>query len=541
MGVIEDLAAARAAFERREWQSAYTALSAFDDAGLAAPDFLDLAVSALLAGRENDAIQAGQRAYQAYVDADDGRGAIRAACFLGTNLLMSGEAAIGSGWVARAQRLLDAQTEDSVEHGYVLMLVMFRSIFTGQLAEALELAARVTEYGRRYADRDLHANGLNGQGRMLIYTGRVREGLALLDEAMVAVTMGEVSPLFAGEIYCSLIEGCQEVSDYGRAAEWTSRLSRWVDDQPELVRFTGQCAVHRGQIMRLRGALTDAVIEFEQAVERYLAAGQTAPAGLACSEQGDVLRILGDHPGAQACYDRAVGFGHEPQPGLVLLWLAAGRLDTAAAATRRLLGEREDPVGRSQVLPAAIEVLLAADGTDEAAQLADELGAVSVDFGCAPLQAMAGAGRGAVLVAQQAYSDALVALRPVLQTWLALGAPYQVARTRVLIAHCLRGLGDEESAVAELTEARVAFAGLGATPDLLVVEGLLGRAELAGLTDREIEVLCLVATGKSNPEIAAVLVLSEKTVARHLSNIFTKLGVTSRTAAAAYAFQNRLV
>ncbi len=541
MGVIEDLARAHEAYERREWQSAYAALSAVDDAGLAAADFQDLALSALLAGRENDAIQAAQRAYQAHLDAGDVAGAIRAASFLTMNLLLSGETAIGSGWVARAERLLEGRDEDSVEHGYVLMLVMFRSIFTGEHATALELAGRVTEYGRRFGDRDLHANGLNANGRMLIYSGRVKEGLALLDEAMVAVALGEVSPLFAGEIYCSLIEACQEVSDYGRAAEWTSGLSRWVDEQPELVRFTGQCAVHRGQIMRLRGAFTDAVAEFDRAVERYLASGQPAPAGLACSEQGDVLRILGDLAAAQGSYDRAVGFGHEPQPGQALLWLATGRTDSAVAAARRLLGERADPVGRSQVLAAAVEVLLAGDDLETAALVADELVEVARAFGCLPLRAMADTSRGTVLLAQGSYAEALTAVRSALQTWLSLHAPYQVARTRVLIAQCLRGLDDEESAVRELTEARSAFAALGAVPDERAADQLVGRTAPAGMTEREVEVLRLVASGKSNPEIAAVLVLSEKTVARHLSNIFTKLGVTSRTAAAAYAFENRLV
>jgi DNA-binding NarL/FixJ family response regulator len=541
MGVIEDLARAHEAYERREWQSAYRALSAVDDAEFAAADFLELASSAWLAGRENDGVQAAQRAYQAYVDAGDVPGAVRAACLLAMNLLMAGEAAIGSGWVARAQRLLEGRDDDSVEHGYVLMLVMFRSIFTGDYAAALEVADRVTEYGRRFGDLDLHANGLNAQGRMLIYAGRVREGFALLDEAMVAVTMGEVDPLFAGEIYCSLIEACQEISDYGRAAEWTGRLARWVEDQPELVRFTGQCAVHRGQIMRLRGAFTDAVGEFEHAVDRYLASGQPAPAGLACAEQGDVLRILGDFAGSQASYDRAVGFGHEPQPGLALLWLTLGRGDTATAAMRRLLGERGDPVGRSQILAAAVEVLLEAGEVEVAAGLAAEFTELAADFGCVPLQATAGTAAGSVLLAKDSYAEALSVLRPALQTWLTLEATYHVARTRLLIARCLRGLDDEESAIRELTEAGAAFRGLGAAPDARAADQLLGRSAPAGLTDREVEVLRLVATGKSNPEIAAVLVLSEKTVARHLSNIFTKLDVTSRTAAAAYAFENRLV
>lgn len=541
MGVIEDLARARAAYERREWQTAYSALSSLDDAGLAAADFEALATSAMLVGRVNDAVQALQRAYQLRAGSGEVDAALRTAFYLGITLMESGEPAIAGGWLARAQRLLDEVDGDIAGRGYVQMLVMFQHIFSGEFEQALGLAEEVTECGRRFGDNDLHANGLNAQGRMLIYAGRVREGFALLDESMVAVALGEVSTMFAGEIYCSLIEACQEVSDYGRAAEWTSRLTRWVEEQPELVRFTGQCALHRGQIMRVRGALTEAVSEFEAAVERYRAAGQFAPAGLACGEHGDVLRILGDHQGAQAAYDRAIGFGYEHQPGQALLWLTLGRTDAAVAAIRRVLGERGDPVGRSQVLPGAVDVLLAAEDVAGAESASAELAGLARGFGCAPLQAMAGMAGGAVAHARDAHSQGLAELRPALQVWQTLDAPYQLARTRLLLARCLRGVGDEESAMRELTEASRAFTELGALPDADLAAQLAGRSAPAGLTGREVEVLRLVATGKSNPEIAAVLTLSEKTVARHLSNIFTKLSVTSRTAAAAYAFENRLV
>jgi ATP/maltotriose-dependent transcriptional regulator MalT len=541
MGVIEDLARARDAYERREWRATYDALSGLDDAGLAASDFDELAVSAYLVGRTNDAIQAGQRAYQAHLDHADVTGAVRSAFFLAMTLMQRGEAAIGGGWVSRAERLLGGVAEDTVEHGYLRMLKMFQHIFGGQFAQADVFAAEVTEYGRRFADPDLHANGLNAQGRMLVYRGRVREGFALLDESMVAVALGEVSPVFAGEIYCSLIEACQEVSDYARAAEWTSRLTRWIAEQPGLVRFTGQCAVHRGQILRAQGALRDALTEFEHAVERYHQAGESAPAGLACSEQGDVLRLLGDRAGAAAAYDRATGFGHEPQPGLALLWAAGGRTDAAAAAMRRILGERADPVSRCHILPAAVEVFVGAGDIEAADAAAVELAAIAESFGCAPLHAMASDTAGAVLLARGDHHGALALLRLAEQAWVRLDARYQVARTRVLIGQCLRGLGDEESSVRELRGARQDFVDLGADPDAAAVSRLLPRLAPGGLSEREVDVLRLVATGKSNQEIATALVLSDKTVARHLSNIFTKLEVSSRTAAAAYAFENGLV
>jgi DNA-binding NarL/FixJ family response regulator len=540
MGVIDDLARARAAFERRDWVTAYDALSEADPAALDAYDFSRLAMAAFLVGRKNDCIQALQRAYQGHVSRGESLAAVRCGYWLAKVLLTSGEAAIGGGWVARCQRLLDDIEGDVVERGYVLIHVMFRHIFSGEFEEALRLAVEVTGYGRRFAEADLVATGLNAQGRMLLYSGRVPDGLTLLDEAMVGVMTGEVSPVVAGETYCSMIEACQEISDYGRAAEWTSALTSWIDAQPGLVPFTGQCAVHRGQIMRVRGAFSEAVEEFRRAAERYDAAGTPAPAGLAMAECGGVLRLVGDLAAAEAAYERAVGFGFEAQPGRSLLWLDRGRQAAAAAAVNRLLAESLDPVHRSQLLPGAVEVLLGTGDVDRAQGVAEELGGIATEFGCAALQAMAAYARGSVHLADGTPDLAVAELRRAMAGWRSLDAPYEAARARLQLGRALRALGDEESATSELAAARQTFGQLGAAPAEREAARLLGSEHPAGLTGREVEVLRLVARGKSNPEIAAHLVLSEKTVARHLSNIFTKLDVGSRTAAAAFAFENGL-
>jgi DNA-binding NarL/FixJ family response regulator len=541
MGVVDDLARAREAFERREWVAAYDALSEVEQSALDPEDFTRLSVTAFLLGRKNDCVQALQRAYRVNLDRGDPLAAVRCGFSLGLVLLSSGEAAVGSGWIGRCRRLLDEVDGDVVERGYLLTLEMFRHIFGGEPHRAYELAQEVADYGRRYGDADLLANGLNAQGRMLIYTGHVPEGLALLDEAMVGISIGDVSPIIAGEIYCSLIEACQEVCDYRRAAQWTSALTAWVDAQPGLVSFTGQSAVHRGQIMRVRGAFAAAIEEFELATERYVAAGTTAPAGLAMSECGDVLRTLGDLAAAEAAYDRAVGFGYEPQPGLALLWLAQGRVDAAAGAVRRLLAEPGDPVGRTRLLPGAVEVLLAVGAVDEASAATDELEQVAAAFGSGAVHAMADQARGGTLLAGGDAGAALPVLRRSLRAWQALEVPYEAARARVLMARALMALGDVDSATGELTAAMRTFGELGAAPAERLVAQLLAPAHPAGLTEREVEVLRMVARGSSNPEIAAALVLSEKTVARHLSNIFTKLDVRTRTAAAAFAFEHRLV
>ncbi|MGE5829565.1 MAG: helix-turn-helix transcriptional regulator [Micromonosporaceae bacterium] len=541
MGVVDDLQRARAAYDRRDWLAAYGGLSEVGAAELTAEDYSRLATAAYLVGRRNDCIQALQRAYQVYIDSGAVLAAARAAFWLALVLLTSGETAIGGGWVGRAQRLLSDIDGDVVERGYMLVHVMFRHISANDFIPAAEVAEQVTDYGRRFADPDLIAMGLNAQGRMEIYNGRVPQGLTLLDEAMVGVAAGEVSTIFAGNVYCSMIEACQEIADFDRAARWTSLLTTWCDQQPGLIPFTGQCAVHRGQIMRLHGAFEEALAEFDLAMHRYREADALDAAGLALAERGDLLRIRGDLAGATAAYEAAVNFGYDPQPGLALLWLAQGRSVAAAAAVRRLLGEIGDAVRRSRLLPAAVEVLLADGRAEDAAGLADELESIAVSFDCPSVRARADHARGQVALSAGDATEALSLLRRERGVWERLGARYEVARCRVLLGRALRALGDEESAVTELSAARRTLAELGAAPAEHEAAALIRPTLPRGLTEREVEVLRLVAAGKTNPEIAAHLVLSEKTVGRHLSNIFYKIDVTTRTAAAAFAYENRLI
>jgi len=540
MGVVEELIRAREAYGRREWRAAYGGLSDAAPDELTAGDFVRLATAAYLLGRRNDCVQALQRAYQLYLDAGDLPAAVRSAFWLAYVLVTSGETAVGGGWVARSQRLLADVDGDVVECGYVLLHVMYRHIFAGEFAAACEIAEEITGYGHRYRDPDLVAMGLSSQGRLLLYRGRVPDGLTLLDESMVGVAAGEVSAIFAGNVYCSMIEGCQEIADFDRAARWTAALTTWCAGQPGLVPFTGQCAVHRGQIMRAQGAFDQALIEFDLAVTRYLAEQAPGPAGLAMAERGDVLRIRGDLTGAQAAYDRAVELGHEPQPGLALLWLSQGRTEAAAAAIRRLLAEAGDPVRRSQLLPPAVEVLLATGRRDEAAAAAAELGSIAGSFGCPPVRARADYAAALAALESGGPAAAMPLLRQARALWERLGGRYETARCRTQLGRALRALGDEESAVAELAAARRGFAELGAAPAEREAATLISPAYPGGLTAREVEVLRLVAAGKTNPQIAVQLFLSEKTVARHLSNIFTKVDVTSRTAAAAFAYEHHI-
>ncbi|WP_203336375.1 helix-turn-helix transcriptional regulator [Nocardioides limicola] len=541
MSVLDDLREAREAYERREWVAAYDALSGLEAVDLTPDDFVALANAAYLLGRRNDVIQSLQRAYQEYLDRDDVPGAARAAYWLVATLWGGGEVAVGNGWLARAQRLLDEYDGDIVERGYLQERVTFGHVMKGEFGDAVAAAPLVTEYGRRFGDPDLLAMGLHVEGRMTIFSGRVSEGLRLLDEAMISVIAGEVSPIYSGVIYCSAIEAVQQISDLDRAGQWTHALTAWCDGQPGLVAYTGQCAVHRGQLMRLHGAFDDALQELQRAIRRYADAGGSAAVGEAYYEQGEVLRLRGSHDDAEAAYDRAAEHGHATQPGRALLWLARGRRDAALSAVERLLAERQDPVHRSQVLAAAVEVMVDAGRAEDAAPLAAQLSELGTEFDCTALQAAGAHAMALVALARAEPEAALLAGRRCTDAWSSLDAPYEVARGRVLIGRALRLLGDERSAVAELCAARDGFAALGASPAARAADDLVGDTAVpAGLSPREVEVLRLVAAGRSNPQIAVELVLSEKTVARHLSNIFAKLDVGSRTAAAAFAYEHDL-
>jgi DNA-binding CsgD family transcriptional regulator len=541
VSVVDDLVRARETYERGDWASAFAAWSTMDPATLTDNDLSGLATAAYLVGRREEAVNALRRCFQMRTELGRTTDAVRCAFWLGMVFSTAGERAVAGGWAGRAQRLLDELDGDVVERGYLRILQMFGHIAQGQFAAVAGCAVDVTAYGRRFADADLLAMGLSSQGRVLLYQGAVPDGLALFDEAMIGIAAGEVSPPFAGEIYCSLIEACQEVGDLGRAAEWTGALTRWCDAQPGLLTFTGQCAVHRGQIMRLRGAYLDALDEFAAACDRYIALGTPHAAGLAQTERGDVLRLLGRYDEAENAYDSASGYGFEPQPGLALLWFARGRVEAARAVVLRLLAETEIPAHRHRILAAAVEILLGAGDIERARDAARELQELAHSFGCSSLHAVAAHAAGRIEIEAGDAAGALPYLRKAIQQWTALGCPYETARAQVLVGRACAALGDTDSSTMQFEAARRVFDMLGAAPARdEVIELSSPQRPPDGLTAREVEVLRLVAAGKSNAQIADALVLSERTVARHLSNIFNKIDVPSRTAAAAYAYERGL-
>jgi DNA-binding CsgD family transcriptional regulator len=543
MDAVVELERGREAISAEAWLDAYESLSAADQSDpLAAEDLELFATSAYMLGRESEYLGLLERAHRAHLDCGEPLAALRCAFWIGVNLASRGEIGRASGWLGRAQRLLD-EGGDRVERGYLLLPVVFEHEASGDLEAAAATAAAAVEIGERFNDSDLLALAAHERGHILIRLGRIKDGLRLLDESMVAVTAGELSPIVSGIVYCGVILACQDAHEVRRAQEWTDALSGWCERQPDLVAFTGRCLTHRAELMQLHGDWHAALEEAGRAEKRALDGENPAAAGEAAYRRGEIHRLLGDFALAERAYREASRRGREPLPGLALLRLARAKLDAAAAAMRRAMAEATEAGKRAKLLPAYVEVMLAAGDLAAARDGSGELASLAEGHEQGALGALAAHARGAVELAEGDPGAALNSLRRAAELWHGLEAPYEVARVRELVGLACRALGDEDTAALELASSRAAYMELGASPDLARIGPLERRApgEAEGLTERELEVLRLVAAGETNKAIAAALVVSERTVDRHVSNIFAKLGVSSRAAATAYAYEHRLI
>ena len=523
------------------WVDDYRRLSGVDPAGLAAEELEVLADAAWMVCRLEEGMAARQDAYVRYLEARADRPAARVAWRLFWDHLYGGETVVAMGWLRRARRHLAAIPEEA-EHGFVALADAELALNRGSLDEAEACASNAVEVGARHGEQGIVALGLTLQGRIVIAQGRHGEGCASLDEAMTLVLSGQLDDYFAGAVYCALIAECREIADIRRGSEWTDAARRWCASLPATTPFHGICRVHRGEILCLRGAWEEAETEIRAAGDE-LAVFKPRSAAEAFAALGELCRRRGDFSGAEEAFRRAHELGRDPQPGLALVRLAQGHAAAASTALRGALADTSrSPMERSQLLAAQIEaaltrgdLVLAQDGVGELCSIADALDRPAA-------HASAKLARGAVRLANDDARGAMGDLRAACAIWRDLGFPYEEAQTRLLVGAAAKELGDEEGAMLEVQAACIGFERLGAGAELRRATAFLDRPPRpAGLTAREAEVLRLLAAGMTNRDVAAQLVISEHTVGRHVQNIFTKLGVSSRAAATAFAVEHHLV
>ncbi len=531
--------AGREAFERRAWSDAFEHLAAEGDLG---PEDLErLAIAANLTGRDDACAEAWERAHHGHREAGDAPAAARCAFWAAFVLLLRGQVARAGGWFARAERAAEDAGECAAS-GLLVVPAFLEALEAGAAEAASSMADRIVAIAHRCDDADVLALGLLCQGEAAVALGDVASGMRLLDDAMVSVTAGEVSPIPAGIVSCGVIEACVDAFDLRRAAEWTAVLTEWCEQQPDLVPFRGQCLVHRSQVLQARGAWPDASAAVEDAL-RHLADAEHPALGAALYQLGELHRLRGELAEAEAAYRKASRHGREPAPGFELLRVAQGQTAAAVASIQRVVEETRGLRTHPAMLAASVEVLLAAGDVAAARAASDELGTLIEDRTAPYVQAIGAYCAGSVLLAEGDATGALAELRRAGAAWRELAMPFDAARTSVQIARACRALSDHDAADWQLETALETFEGLGARTELARA-GRLARSSgitPGALTLRQCDVLREVATGCSNREVAATLGISQHTVARHLQNIFTKLDLPSRAAATTYAHEHGLV
>ncbi|MFI2562969.1 LuxR C-terminal-related transcriptional regulator [Paenarthrobacter sp. NPDC018779] len=532
----------RSAFTERRWSDALECLVRADSEGGLPPQDMELLASvAMLLGLNRDGVEYLGRAHEEYLTVGDTDSAARCAAWLVMFLMDMGEHAHGSGWLAKAKRLVEGIGHPSAGEGYLLIPTGLGTLRGGDPDTSYRFFSRALEIGESLGEKDLQAMGRLGLGTSRLALGYPEEGLQLLDEVMVSVTAGEVSPIPTGIIYCAVLGSCRLAQDVGRAQEWTAALERWCGERPDMVMFGAQCQAFRAELLILHGAWDEALAVARAAEGRIRKGDPDATFG-AWYQEGDVFRLRGQWEEAEQAFKMASETGFEPEPGLALLRLAAGKTAEARARIHRATASA-DPANRRRLLPAVVEIDLQAGDVAAARTAVDELAGWLIP-GSRPLEvALAAQAEAAVLLAEGEAERALGAARRAWRLWYTLEAPYHAAGARVMAGQACAALGDADSAAMEFEAARADFADLGAGPAMARVQELCdaqpGNKSL--LSPRESEVLALIAAGHSNRSIARLLYLSEKTVARHVSNILAKLGVPSRAAATTYAFEHHLI
>jgi class 3 adenylate cyclase len=455
---------ARQALDDHAWQDAYEAFALVAaDQGLSGEDLERLAEAALWTAHPQDVVDALERAYGVYSRDGNHRRAGYVALDVAEEYFDKLQPAVGQGWFQRAVRLLESEPE-GVEHGYLQLAYARTSLGRGALDEATQHAIAVFDLGARFADRDLQAFGLVVQGMVLVLQAKIDEGLSLIDEATVAAVGGELTPRTTGIIYCITIDVCRDLADYRRAGEWTEAASRWCERQA-IAGFPGICRVHRAEIMRLRGALAEAEVEARRSTEELMAFGKLPMAGAGFHEIGEVRLRIGDLDAAEEAFEQAHQLGSDPQPGMALLQLARGRMDAARSSINAALDDQSVALSRARLLPARVEIALAAHDIADAREAAEELRAIAADYDAPALHAGAHQALGVTLTYEGDAAASIAELRTAVRHWSEADMPFETAQARRCLALAYRSGGNETSAVLELRAAGATFRRLGARLD----------------------------------------------------------------------------
>jgi ATP/maltotriose-dependent transcriptional regulator MalT len=538
--VVHILETAREALAAHDWAVAFDQLSDLRDTSTLAPEDLEaLAEAAWWLGRGEVSIEALERAYQEFVASRQIDRALMAALYLSYHHANKGDLAVGEAWRARSTRLA-RQIPDSPAVAYLTTIEAGIAYNSGDFEGCMTKAKLVTKTGEEHGDPTLVAWGLHWEGLALIKQGHLDRGWPLLDEAMLGVSSGEMKPIWAGFLHCSTVLICEQLGDPRRGWQWIETTERWLHGVPSASVYPGICRIYKARILQERGIWAEAENEARRVCDE-LRDLHIASAARGYYEIGEISRLRGDFDSAEESFKKAHHLGFDPQPGLACLRLAQGRVEVARTQIVRALDEAPDRLERARLLPHHIEIALVAGDLESATAAADELEAIAREYRSPRLMANAVSARGAVLLAQQDAPAALTLFRRAIRLWTEVDSPYQVALVRVRSGQAHRSLGDEDGAIMEFEAARETFERFGANRDARQAAELLGEAtHPGGLSNREVEVVRLVATGKSNRQIAAELFISERTVARHLSNIFAKLAVSSRAGVAAFALRKGL-
>jgi DNA-binding CsgD family transcriptional regulator len=523
-----------------DWRGIHDDLIRRDLSSLSAGELDQLAESLFWLDRPDDSIAVLGKAFQAHVVSGDHAGAAMAAWQLFYDHALVGEMALANGWLERARRHAK-EVEGSAAVGFLAVAEADHAGWAGELDEAVVHAARAVEVGQATGDADLLAMALQAKGRALVACCRLEEGYSALDEAMVAVVNGELAPLFTGWVYCNALSTCHDLADLARAVQWSEAAMRWCDELPDGRLYPGICRLHVVELATLRGTWETAAALAQQACDE-LSSHDPRYAGEAHYLIGELHRMAGDLDLAEESFTRAHQLGRVPQPGLGRVRIAQGRLDAALSGLRLALDPAPAaPIRRIELLAALADAHIAAGDIDAASEAAEGMAAVAQNGSSDYLEALALTTEAQVLVARGEGAAACRCAGEATKRLQALGLPYALARARVVRGVAAQLIDERDTAQLELNAARERFSDLGAEPEERQAAALLGHSAPSPLSTREVEVLRLVARGDTNKAIAAELFVSEHTVARHLSNIYTKLGVESRSAATAFAYENALI